>query len=231
MRLDKFLSNLNYGSRKEIKLMVKNGLVKVGNLTVKSSDVKIDPNYDKIFVNGTEVIYKENVILSFYKPAGYLSSHKAEIYPSLFELIGAPYKQYDLKIAGRLDYDSEGLVILTTSGDLVHQITHPKKKIRKVYEAKLDKHFNESSKLKLLQGVEIMGEDGMPYIGIALDLHYKEDVAYITIDEGKFHQVKKMFLEVGFLVTNLKRIQIGALTLDLEPGTYKEIEENDIFGR
>ena len=109
--------------------------------------------------------------------------------------------------------------------------SHTLRKKSGKYEAKLDKNFNEASKLKLLQGVEIMGEDSIPYIGTALDLNYKEDVAYITIDEGKFHQVKKMFLEVGFLVTNLKRIQIANLKLDLEPGTYKEIEKNDIFGR
>lgn len=91
MRLDKFFFNLNYGSRKEIKLMVKNGFVKVGNLIVKLFDVKIDLNYDKIFVNGIEVIYKENVIFFFYKFVGYLLSYKVEIYLLLFELIGVFY--------------------------------------------------------------------------------------------------------------------------------------------
>lgn len=231
MRLDKFLSNLKYGSRKTIKAMVKQGQVRVGEVLVKSSDVQINPEYDKIFVNGVEVFYKKNITLAFYKPVGYLSSHKTELYPSLFDLIHEPYNQFDLKIAGRLDYDSEGLVILTTDGDLIHKITHPKQHVKKIYEATLNKEFDDQGMNHLLKGVEIMGEDGIPYIGVALDITYDGHIVCITIDEGKFHQVKKMFSKVGFEVTNLKRTGIGNLTLDLNMSEYKEIEESQIFGR
>lgn len=231
MRLDKFLSNLKFGSRKDIKTMVKNGLVKINNYQAVSSDVKIDPIYDKISVNGKEVFYQENIIVAFNKPKGYLSSHQDEIYPSLFNLIGSPMNQFDLKIAGRLDYDSEGLMILTTSGPLIHKITHPKKHIQKVYEATLDRIFDASSLDVLLQGIELMDTDGTTYHTKAIHLTYQDNLATITIDEGKFHQVKKMFKHVGYEVINLKRIQVGLLKLDLDLGQYKVINESDIFGR
>src|SRR5690554_2555346 len=163
MRLDKLLSNLKYGSRKEIKNMVKRNLITINGIVIHSSDVKIDPNHDKINVNGKEVFYKEHIILAFYKPIGYLSSHKDEQYPSLFKLIKAPYNQFDLKIAGRLDYDSEGLVILTNNGQLIHQITHPKKQIEKVYEVTLNDRLNNQTKDKLLEGVMLKDEDGSYY--------------------------------------------------------------------
>lgn len=231
MRLDKFLSNLKYGSRKTIKVMVKNNQISIGDKLVTSSEVKINPNYDKILVKGEEVFYKESITLAFYKPAGYISSHVDEVYPSLFNLIKAPYNRFDLKIAGRLDYDSEGLMILTTQGDLVHKITHPKKQVVKVYEATLDNMFTDQGKMQLLDGVTIKGEDGIDYKGIALDINYEGKIVHISIDEGKFHQVKKMFRAVGFEVVRLKRLKIGQLELRLEPGDYIEILESDIFGR
>ncbi len=231
MRLDKFLSNLKFGSRKDIKTMVKNGLVVINNDQAVSSDVKIDPIYDKISVNGREVFYQENIILAFNKPKGYLSSHIDEVYPSLFNLIGPPMNQFDLKIAGRLDYDSEGLMILTTSGPLIHKITHPKKHIQKVYEATLDRSLDQISLNQLLQGVILIDTDGSTYQTKAINLTSIDNVSTITIDEGKFHQVKKMFKHVGYEVLNLKRIQVGLLKLDLDLGQYKVINESDIFGR
>ena len=231
MRLDKFLSNLKFGSRKDIKIMVKNGLVMINNHQAVSSDVKIDPIYDKISVNGKEVFYQENIIVAFNKPKGYLSSHHDEAYPSLFNLIGPPMNQFDLKIAGRLDYDSEGLMILTTSGQLIHKITHPKKHIQKVYEATLNRPLEQSSLEQLLDGVELIDTDGTSYHTKAIKLSSQGNLATITIDEGKFHQVKKMFKHVGYEVINLKRIQVGLLKLDLDLGQYKVINESDIFGR
>ncbi len=231
MRLDKFLSNLKFGSRKDIKIMVKNGLVKINNHQAVSSDVKIDPIYDKISINGKDVFYQQNIILAFNKPKGYLSSHNDEVYPSLFNLIGPPMNQFDLKIAGRLDYDSEGLMILTTSGALIHKITHPKKHIEKVYEATLDRRLDSSTIEVLIEGVELVDTDGTVYQTRAINLTYQDNIATITIDEGKFHQVKKMFKHVGYEVLNLKRIQVGLLKLDLNLGQYKVINESDIFGR
>lgn len=229
MRLDKFISNYSEFSRKEVKNMVKKRQIIMNGEVISSSDIKINPKYDKINVNGKDIFYKEIVTLAFYKPKGYLSSHKSEIYPSLFTMITAPYDHLDLKIAGRLDYDSEGLMILTTSGDLVHQITHPKKLIPKTYEATLNNVFNNTAQTKLLDGITIQETHQHSYLAKALSINYIDNLVTITIDEGKFHQVKKMFQAVGFDVTNLKRIQIGKLKLVLKPGAYKEIESKDIF--
>lgn len=231
MRLDKLLYNLKYGSRKTIKMMAKKGKILVNSIPTYSSDIKIDPNYDKIIVNGHEVFYKENIILAFNKPSGYLSSHEDELYPSLFHWIEAPYHQFDLKIAGRLDYDSEGLMILTTDGKLVHQITHPNGRVQKVYEVILDKALEQKDAHKLLKGFNLPDGKGEPYEAKALNLTYDQRLATITIDEGKFHQVKNMFSKLGYEVLKLKRVQIGKLMLDLAPGAYKEIEISDIFER
>ncbi|WP_025725448.1 pseudouridine synthase [Acholeplasma granularum] len=231
MRLDKFLSNLKLGSRKDVKFMVKNGDVTLNGNPVYQYDMKIDPNYDKICVKGEHLYYKDDIILAFYKPVNYLSSNKDNIHPVLFDLIKSPYDRLDLKIAGRLDLDSEGLMILSNNGQIIHEITHPKKKVIKVYEATLDKILNLEDANKLLLGVELINTDGSTYFAQALNLTTMDSVATISIDEGKFHQVKKMFKKIGYEVINLKRIQIGALKLNLEPGKYQEISIDDIFGR
>ncbi len=229
-RLDKILSNLKYGSRKDVRNLIKKGSVLVNNDIVKVFDMQVDPTYDKISVNGKPLFLKENVILSFYKPKGFLSSHKDSLHPTLFEWIKEPYQRLDLKIAGRLDLDSEGLMILTTDGDLIHRITHPKKHLDKVYEVILDKDVEEASLEPLKIGVLLKDPHGETYNAVAKDLVCRNEKCRIVIDEGKFHQVKLMFKKIGYEVLNLKRIQIGNLKLNLEPGQYQEINIEDIFG-
>lgn len=229
-RLDKILSNLKYGSRKDVRNLIKKGSVLVNDEVVKVFDMQVDPTYDKISVNGKPLFFKENVILSFYKPKGYLSSHKDLMHKTLFEWIKAPYDRLDLKIAGRLDLDSEGLMILTTDGDLVHRITHPKKHLDKVYEVILDKFIEDQALEPLKMGVMLNDPNGETYLAKAKALTCSNDQCRIVIDEGKFHQVKLMFKKVGYEVLNLKRTQIGHLKLNLEPGQFKEINIEDIFG-
>lgn len=231
MRLDKLLSNLKYGSRTEIKALIKRGLISVNEKIVKNADMQIDPNKDQIVVDQETVFYKETIILAMHKPAGYLSANQDKNDPVVIDLIKKPYDRFDFKIAGRLDKDTEGLLILTTDGEIQHEITHPKKHLDKVYEATLDLDFTEAAKLQLLEGVELKDPDGKIYFTNAKKLNYNSNKVEITIDEGKFHQVKKMFESVGFKVTYLKRIQIGELKLDLEKGTYKEIVLSDIKGK
>ncbi|MBN3491169.1 rRNA pseudouridine synthase [Acholeplasma equirhinis] len=231
MRLDKILSNLKYGSRTEIKTLIKRGLISVNEKIVKHADMQIDPNKDQIVVDQETVFYKETIILAMHKPAGYLSANQDKNDPVVIDLIKKPYDRFDFKIAGRLDKDTEGLLILTTDGEIQHEITHPKKHLDKVYEATLDLDFTEAAKLQLLEGVELKDPDGKIYFTNAKKLNYNSNKVEITIDEGKFHQVKKMFESVGFKVTYLKRIQIGELKLDLEKGTYKEIVLSDIKGK
>ncbi|NLK12899.1 MAG: rRNA pseudouridine synthase [Candidatus Phytoplasma sp.] len=229
-RLDQFLSQLKYGSRSEVEKMIKQGLVTVNGVIAKSGRHKIDPLVCEVHMNGQKVFYKEPIDIILYKPQGYISSNKDERYPSVINLIKAPYDRFDFKIAGRLDWDTEGLLILTTDGKLVQKITHPNKKIPKVYEVKLDKSYQEEIINQLLKGVEIKDGKNETYLAKALKLEYQKDLIYITIDEGKFHQVKRMFSSVGYEVIKLKRIKIGHLDLsNLSVGEYKEFNRNDIF--
>lgn len=229
-RLDQFLSNLKYGSRKETEEMIKQGLVKIDGLIAHSGKQKIDPLKNEIKVNQEVVFYKEPCDLMIYKPKGYLSSNIDEKYPSVMNLIKPPYDRFDFKIAGRLDYDSEGLLILTTDGKLVHQITHPTKEISKIYEVTLDKPFHAKDGKTLLNGVTIKDGKNETYTAKALEISEVLEKVHIKISEGKFHQVKRMFESVGYEVLNLKRIQIGHLKLiNLSQGEYQEIDRNDIF--
>ena len=127
MRLDKFLGNLKYGSRNDIKKLCKDGFVKVNDVIIKKADVNIDPNKDIICIYDEEVFYKESITLMMNKPKGYICSTVDELYPSLLRLLDGKYSRFDFKFAGRLDWDTEGLVILSTDGDIIHQITSPKK--------------------------------------------------------------------------------------------------------
>lgn len=229
-RLDQFLSQLKYGSRSEVEKMIKQKRVTVNGIIAKTGRQKINPLECQVHVNGQKVFYKEPIDIILYKPQGYISSNKDEKYPSVINLIKEPYDRFDFKIAGRLDWDTEGLLILTTDGKLVQKITHPNKKIPKVYEVKLDKLYQEETINQLLKGVEIKDGKNEPYLAKALNLEYNQEYIYITIDEGKFHQVKRMFLSIGYEVIKLKRIKIGHLDLsDLRIGEYKEFNRNDIF--
>ncbi len=230
MRLDKFLGQLKYGSRNEIKKMVNQGLIFINDTLCEKSDSKINPEYDKITINGKVVFYKETVTLALYKPIGYLSANHDTMHKVLFELLKDPYNRFDFSIAGRLDLDSEGLIILSTDGALIHQITHPKKHLNKVYEVLLDGKPKEEELSMLKNGVSIKDQHDAYYQATALSLTCQDETCLITIDEGKFHQVKRMFKHIGFTVLNLKRISIGSLSLKaLKPGEYSEINPEDIF--
>lgn len=230
MRLDKFLSNLKYGSRKSVKELIKSGAVSLNGKIIKSSDLVINENYDKITVKGKLVFYKDVVILSVHKPVDYISSHNEGDKQTVFDLIKEPYNRFDLKIAGRLDLDSHGLMILTNDGALVNKITKPSAHLDKTYEVTLDKEMNISDAEILKQGVTLIDEDSTNYQAIAKSLIFDKNWAQIVIDQGRFHQVKKMFKKIGYQVLSLKRTKIGNLDLKLESGKYQEVTEKDIFG-
>lgn len=229
MRLDKFLSNLKYGSRSDVSKDIKKGLVKVNNNIITNSHYKIDEVNDLVYFNDELVIYREIVNLIVNKPKGYLSANKDEMHDVVISLLKHPYDKFDFKIAGRLDLDSEGLLILTTSGSLVNEITNPNKKVPKTY---LVNTLTDIENYKnLLEGVIIKDGKGDDYLAKALNIERISNSYYqIVIDEGKFHQVKRMFRALDTEVTNLKRIKIGNLELnDLELGNYREFEKDDIF--
>src|SRR5690554_6514487 len=228
MRIDRFLSNLKYGSRSEMTKAIKNGLVKINGNVITNSHIKIDPNKDIIHFNDELVYYYDIINIMIYKPIGYLSANKDNLHKVVLDLIEDNYKRLDLKIAGRLDLDSEGLLILTTSGKFAHFITSPNNKINKVYEVILDNDITNYE--ILLEGVLIKDGKNEEYLAKALDIKKVEDKKYlITLDEGKFHQVKRMFLALNTKVINLKRISIGNLKLgNLKPGEYITFKKEEL---
>lgn len=231
MRIDKLLSNLKYGSRKEVKDMLKRRLVSVNGEIVIDSNYQINPTIDEITINDERLIYFEQVSLAINKPTGYVSANKDNLHKTVMELLGKPYDRYDLKIAGRLDLDSEGLIILTTEGDFVHKITAPNNEVFKTYEVVLDKEHCECD--KLIAGVWIKDGNNNQYLAKAKEVNMiAKNKVRIVISEGKFHQVKRMFQAIGCIVLELKRTQIGKLKLEnLKPGEYREIRKEEVIWR
>lgn len=180
-------------------------------------------------INGEPVFYKENLIVAIHKPKGYLSANKDVKYPTVFQLLSENYQRVNLKMAGRLDLDASGLMILTTSGTIVHQLSNPNQHVDKTYQATLDQILSEEAKYKLINGVQLTDVDGSIYEAKAKALTFDEKIATITIDQGRFHQVKKMFQAVGYQVLELKRIGYGKLKLNLEEGDFREVLLSEII--
>ncbi|MDY0075155.1 MAG: pseudouridine synthase [Acholeplasmataceae bacterium] len=228
MRIDKLLSQLKYCTRSEAKTFLEQHVFTINNKRVQSSHQSIDPTCDIMVLDGKKVFYKSPIHLMINKPKGYLSANHDPIHPCVVDLIKDPYDRFDYSIAGRLDIDTEGLIILTTDGSFVHDIISPKKHVQKVYEVILDKTFTHDK--ELLLGVTIKDGKNQEYLAKAIELTKNEEKIYLTIDEGKFHQVKRMFQALNYQVTHLKRIQIGKLKLgDLSPGDYIEITKEMLY--
>jgi 16S rRNA pseudouridine516 synthase len=228
MRIDKFLSNLKYGSRKEIKDFLKDEEVTVNQKRVLDPTTDINPSLEEIYLNGEKIFYQDQVNLAVYKPKGFLSANHDKMHPCITELIQAPYNRFEYGIAGRLDIDSEGLLILTTDGELAHHIMHPKTHMEKTYEVTLDREFKSAK--TLLKGVTIKDGKDHEYLAKAISIETDQLKVTIVIDEGKFHQVKRMFIAVGYEVLNLKRTKIGKLSIgDLAEGHYLSFERNELI--
>jgi 16S rRNA pseudouridine516 synthase len=231
MRLDKLLSNLGYGSRTDIKKLCKGQQVLVNGEYIKQADLHIDPEKDVIKVFGNEVFYRENITLIINKPQGYICSNHDEAYPSLLRLLDEKYQRLPFNFAGRLDYDTEGLVIITTDGNLIHRIISPKKEVYKKYYVKVkNKLINEK---RLEAPLTLLDGKNETYITKDAKVEKIDDYSlYLSICEGKFHQVKRMLEAINNEVIYLKRVSIGKLELpsDLTLGSAIEIHNiEDIF--
>ena len=224
MRLDRFLSNLKYGTRKEIQKAIKRKLVYVNNTLISNVAHKIDPVKDVVVFNEEEVYYKETILLMMNKPSGYISANKDGKEKIVFELINEPYSRFDLSIAGRLDKDTEGLLLLTNNGKLLHNIISPNKDVYKKYFVRVENKFKNPKKLEneyeILDGRDYPFKPNTPYVEKINDYEF-----YLSIKEGKFHQVKRMVEHFSNKVVYLKRVQVGQIKLDetLRLGGYKEI--------
>ncbi|MCI6276634.1 MAG: rRNA pseudouridine synthase [Clostridium sp.] len=230
-RLDKVLSNLGYGSRKEIKAIAKKGKVTVDGVVVKDSSVQIDPEKSKVEINGERIEYKKYVYLLMNKADGYISATFDKFDPTVVDLLEPEDAVFSPFPVGRLDKDTVGLLLLTNDGELNHRLISPKNHVDKVYYAHINKGVNEKDQRAFKRGITI--DDGYKCLPGKLEIIKSEEEfseVLVTIHEGKFHQVKRMFEALGKKVTYLKRIKFGPIDLDeeLEEGQYRELTNEEI---
>lgn len=230
-RLDKILANLGYGTRKELKKIVRNGIVEVNGVVAKDSGMQVDPEKDKIVINGEEIYYREFIYLMMNKPDGVISATYDNRDETVIDLLEVEHQVFEPFPVGRLDKDTVGLLLLTNDGELNHRLIAPKWKVDKVYFAKIDKEVTESDIKAFEKGITL--DDGYVCKEAKLEVQSASEEGsdvLVTIQEGKFHQVKRMFEAVGKKVVYLKRIEFGTLKLDeeLEEGEYRELTEEEI---
>jgi 16S rRNA pseudouridine516 synthase len=230
-RIDKILANLGFGTRKEIKAVVKNGEVKINGTVIKDSSVKIDPDKSTIEVGGNVVEYKKNIYLLMNKPQGVVSATFDNYDETVIDILEPEYQAFKPFPVGRLDKDTEGLLLITNDGELNHRMISPKNHVDKVYYAEIDKYLDERDVNRFKKGIQL--KDGYKCLPGKLHIiESNEDGAKVevTIQEGKFHQVKRMFNALGKNVVYLKRIKFGPMELDkdLNLGEYRELSKNEI---
>ncbi len=230
MRLDKLLSNMGYGSRKEVKILLKSKAVEVNGLVAKDVSLHVDTDADEILVLGEKVVYTEFIYLMMNKPPGVISATEDKHDQTVIDLLDPLAQHFKPFPVGRLDKDTEGLLILTNDGHLTHQLLSPKKHVPKLYFAVIEGRVTEDDVNKFKEGVTL--DDGYFTKPGELTILSSGDVSEIelSIMEGKFHQVKRMFESVGKKVTYLKRMRMGSLQLDetLELGDYRHLTEDEL---
>lgn len=231
-RLDKFLVEMSVASRSTIKDMAKKGRITVNGEIVKASDLKIDENEDIVAVDGRVIAFSDMEYFMLNKPAGVITATLDKNAKTVLDLI-AERTRNDLFPVGRLDKDTEGLLLITNDGDLAHRLLAPKKHVDKVYYADIDGIVTDEHVRCFAEGLTLL--DGTPVMPGELTVLETDTVKNIskiqlTIHEGKFHQVKRMFEAVGCSVTYLKRLSMGPLMLDtaLAPGEYRRLTDEEI---
>jgi 16S rRNA pseudouridine516 synthase len=221
---------MGFGSRKEVKNLLKQGGFTVNDTVVKDGKTHVNPETDTLEVFGERLHYKPFVYLMMNKPEGVISATEDKRERTVIDLLEPEDALYEPFPVGRLDKDTTGLMLLTNDGQLAHKLTSPKKKVDKMYRVHVDKPVDKEDMSALERGIEL--DDG--YVtkpAVVKVLNEKEkDVLHLTIQEGKFHQVKRMFQACGKRVVALKRERIGPLDLDetLALGTYRELTEDEL---
>ena len=229
-RLDKILANMGFGSRKEVKALIKSGCVEIDDEVVKEAEGKINPGHQIIRVNGAIINYRKHVYIMMNKPQDVISATEDARYKTVLDLLDGEYSNYQLHPVGRLDKDTEGLMLLTNDGKLSHGLTSPKRGIPKIYYAEISGTVDNEDVAAFKEGIVL--EDGYKTLPADLEVIEKAEFSKIrlTIYEGKFHQVKRMFEAVDKKVVYLKRLSIGTLELDesLKPSQYRELTDEEL---
>lgn len=230
MRLDKFLADLQIGTRSQVKEFIKKGFVTVNGEMIKKSDFKVNESVDSVTCKGVLLSYQKYRYFLLHKPAGVITATKDNHDKTVMELLPKELSS-DFFPVGRLDKDTEGFLLITNDGELSHRLLSPKKHVAKTYYVECNGILNEEKVRQLEQGIDI-GDDKLTLPAVVEVLQTKEDSyrIHLTITEGRFHQVKRMIQAVGGEVTYLKRLSMGGLKLDetLEKGSYRELSLEEI---
>ena len=236
MRLDRFLAETGFGSRSDVKKLIKKGGVTVNGESVCRPEVHIDENCDEVFVGTVAAVYRKFIYLMLNKPGGYVSATWDKKLPTVIDLLPEEYRHFEPFPVGRLDIDTEGLLILTNNGALAHRLLSPKSHVPKTYVARLEKPALPADAEAFREGVVIEGGyKTLPASLVPFSGGDGENWAEVVIAEGKFHQVKQMFEATGNKVEYLKRIKMNNLCLDSELPTGKmreltKAEEKSLIG-
>lgn len=229
IRLDKYLADMGCGTRSQVKREIAGGSVMVNGAPARRPEDKIDTEKDSVVFRGSPVGYVEYEYFMLNKPAGVVSATEDRKERTVLDLIDARQRK-DLFPVGRLDKDTEGLLLITNDGEMAHRLLSPKKHVDKVYYAKVAGRITEEHVRLFAEGVDI--GDEKPALPAELTVLSSGEISEIelVIREGRFHQVKRMFQAAGGEVTYLKRLRMGSLVLDgeLEPGEYRKLTEEEV---
>lgn len=230
IRLDKMLGEMGYGTRKEIKKLIKDGLVKVDGNIVRDPGNHINIKVQSVTVNGEKLDYRKYIYIMMNKPAGVISATESPYEKTVVGLLPEKYLNFKPSPVGRLDKDTLGLLLLTNDGELIHRLISPKKHVPKVYVARVRGTVTEEDIDSFKKGVIL--DDGYRTLPAGLKIIEQGDISTVEVEifEGKYHQVKRMFEAVGKKVVLLERISIGPLKLDtnLKAGEFRELTSHEL---
>ena len=227
-RLDKLLSSTGRWSRREVKQLVREGRVLVDGVPAAGAEQKLDPGLSRVLVDGTEAVIRKYTYVMLNKPAGVLSATEDSRQETVLDLLSPELRRQGLFPVGRLDKDSEGLLLLTNDGDLAHRLLSPRRHVDKVYHIRVDRPLGEADREAFARGVTLA--DGTACLPAGLEPLGDGSEALVTLHEGKFHQIKRMIASRGAAVCQLKRLSMGTLVLDegLEKGKYRLLTGEEV---
>lgn len=228
MRLDKFLAHANAGSRKEVKLMIRKGFVKINGDVCKKDDIHIDEYKDIITLDDEVIQYQKYYYIMLNKPQGCVSATVDAHQQTVMDLLDIALPK-DMFPVGRLDIDTEGLLLLTNDGALSHALLSPKKHVEKEYEVIIEAPLTDAEIKQLENGSILLDDEVLQPAKVEV---IEPTMIHLTISQGKFHQVKRMIHAVHHEVLFLKRVRMGTLYLDetLQPGEWRFLNENELAG-
>ena len=230
MRLDKYLAEMGAGTRSEVKKLVRAGRVTINGAVAEKPEQKVDPETDTVCLDGEALLYVAYEYYLFHKPAGCVSATEDKIHKTVMDYLTDTLRD-DLFPVGRLDIDTEGLLLITNDGALAHELLSPAHHVKKTYYARVEGRVTEEDARLFQQGVDIGEEKLTKPAELVILTSGEESEIELTITEGKFHQVKRMFQAVGKEVVYLKRLSMGPLTLPetLLPGEYRALTQEELM--